>query len=343
MNWRRIYWACQIAGWGAYSGLGVWSTAEQVGWRPGMVAGYALFFAYSIALTDLMRREILRRRWLDDSLGRMLRRLFLSAVAVGAIQTFLVVTIDTALQPDSKNGFLKNPKFALALWLGVTGVTIAWTVLYVALTASRRSREKEVHYQLALREAELRAIEAQINPHFLFNCLNSIRALVVENAPQAQDMITRLANIMRYNLHRDPNHTVPLATEVDIVSDYLALEATRLEDRLRVRFEIDPAANGAAIPPMLLQTLVENAVKHGISPRPAGGELVIRASLNHRVLQIEVENTGHLSGPKPGSTQFGLSNIRERLRILYGGDARLELENRGDDRVTATVLIPGTA
>ena len=105
------------------------------------------------------------------------------------------------------------------------------------------------------------------------------------------------------------------------MSDYLALEAVRLEDRLRVRFAVDPAAGKIRIPPMLLQTLVENAIKHGIATLPNGGDLSVRAAVDADSLRLEVENTGCLSEPKPGTTQVGLGNTRERLRILYGGRA----------------------
>jgi len=157
----------------------------------------------------------------------------------------------------------------------------------------------------------------------------------------AQDMLTRFANILRYNLNRHLDHTVPLASELDVVSDYLALEAVRLEDRLRVRLAIDDGAGKVRIPPMLLQMLVENALKHGIAPLPKGGELVIRAALEKDSLAIEVLNTGRLAESEPGSTQVGLKNTRERLRILYGSRASLELKNR-DGGVAATVLIPRT-
>jgi LytS/YehU family sensor histidine kinase len=229
---------------------------------------------------------------------------------------------------------------ALFTLLGTTAVTVVWVVLYVGFTAKRRREEKEAELLLALREAELRALEAQINPHFLFNCLNSIRALVVENPPRAQDMITRLANILRHNLRNDVRPTVPLSSEVDAVSDYLALESARFDDRLRVRCSVSPDAGLIPVPSMLLQTLVENAVKHGIAPRPAGGDVAIRATLDPGWLMVEVENTGQLADSTVDATQMGLSNTRGRLRILYGDRATLELANRDGDRVVATVRIP---
>jgi LytS/YehU family sensor histidine kinase len=314
--------------------------ARQVGWPFSMIAGYVLFFLYSIALTDLLRHEIRRRDWLNAPYGFF--RLFGAVVALAAIQTFLVFAVDLAFQGGATM-FLRHPSSAAAIWVSVSGANSIWALFYVALTSRRRFREKEIHLQLALREAELRALEAQVNPHFLFNCLNSVRALVIENPALAQDMITRLANLLRYNLHCDLNHTVPLAREMEMASDYLALESIRFEDRLRVQFAIDPAATEVPVPPMLLQTLVENALKHGIARLPAGGDLAIRARVDEERLVLEVENTGQLSNLRSEATQLGLKNTRERLRILYGDHASLELKTPDSNHVAATVLIPRTA
>ena len=339
MNTRRNYWACQAVGWGGYSVAGLLGVGQQAGWHLSLIVGYLLFAVYSIALTDLLRREIRRRGWLDASTGRMYGRLTLGAVTVGSIQSFLVVAINVALEGTS-NSFILHPGAALWLWTGVVGATSIWTILYVSLTAQRRSREKEVHLQLAVSEAELRALESQINPHFLFNCLNSIRGLVLENPALAQDMITRLANIMRYSLRRDLNHTVPLAAELEVVADYLALESVRLEERLRVEMAIAPGTDQVAVPPMVLESLVENAVKYGVAPLPQGGEVRIGARLESGALLLEVTSPGRLAESPPGATGIGLANIRERLRLIYGAQASLRLENAGG-HVAATVLLPG--
>src|SRR5258708_4840615 len=291
---KIAYWTGQAAGWGFYTVMGISMAAQQVGWRFSMIAGYILFGLYSIALTDLLRREIRRRQWLNNLTFCTFVRLFGVALILAAIQTFLIVAIDIAFNQRTAF-FFSNPSYILSTWMSVSGADSIWLLFYVALTAGRRYREKEVRLQLALREAELRALEAQINPHFLFNCLNSIRALVIENPPLAQDMLTRFATILRYNLHRNLNHTVPLEAEVEIVSDYLALESIRLEDRLRVRFAIDPEAGKIAIPPMLLQTLVENAVKHGIAALPNGGGLGSRAPTSGHSLRVHLANTSSLS------------------------------------------------
>jgi len=338
MNTRRAYWACQALGWSGYSAAGIVIAAQNGAWRASTVAGYLLFAVYSIALTDLLRREIRRRRWLNAKAWWVLPRLTLAITVVGAVQAILVTSIDVAFL-RARSPFLMLST-VLYLWWGVTFADGIWVLLYVQLTAKRRHSEKEAQLQLGLREAELRALESQINPHFLFTCLNSIRALVVEDPPKAQEMLTRLANMLRYNLHRDLNHTVPLASEVGAVGDYLALEAVRFQERLRVRFAIDPQAAEMPVPPLLLQTLVENAIKHGVAPRPSGGELVITAVKQSNGILVEVENTGRLAQASTAAPQLGLANIRERLRWLYGDSARLELANRDGDKVAATVLIP---
>ncbi|HWC98982.1 MAG TPA: histidine kinase [Candidatus Sulfopaludibacter sp.] len=338
MNKRLAYWPCQILGWGLYSAIGIFSSAQQVGWRFSTIAGYVLFFLYSMALTDLLRREMRRRDWLAVWGKRTVFRLLAALALLSAIQTFLVSVIDVTFL-GKLSEFYIHREYLLALWVGIFGADAMWLLFYIALTNKRRYQEKEVRLQLAVREAELRALEAQVNPHFLFNCLNSIRAMVLENPALAQDMITRFASILRYNLQRDLNHTVALESEVEVVSHYLALEAIRFEDRLRLDLSIDPAAAKIAVPPMLLQTLVENSLKHGIAHLPAGGDLRIRARVDADTLVLQVENTGQLSKARPGGTQLGLANARERLRILYGGRAGLELTN-GDGRVTATVRIP---
>jgi LytS/YehU family sensor histidine kinase len=135
---------------------------------------------------------------------------------------------------------------------------------------------------------------------------------------------------------------VPLGVELEMVADYLALESVRFEDRLRIESAVDPAAAQVLVPPMLLQTLAENALKHGIAHLPAGGEIAIRARIEGERLVLEVENTGQLADAGAQATQLGLKNARERLRILFGDDASLVLTS-GGGRVTATVVIPRMA
>jgi glucose-6-phosphate-specific signal transduction histidine kinase len=342
MNIKTAYWLCQIAGWGTYAILGFCFTTWAVGWRLDVVIGYVLFFIYSIAFTDWLRREITRRRWLEDISFGTVAKLFGIGAALAALQTSLIAGISFLLM-GHRTEYVSEPITLLETWWGITWVNGTWIGLYANITKRRRQRENEGRLERELRDAELRALEAQINPHFLFNCLNSIRGLVTESPTLAQELITRFATLLRYNLNRDVGHTVPLSAEAEVVADYLALEQVRFDERLRVRFDIDPKTTSVQVPPMLLQTLVENALKHGIGRLPEGGEIRIQAASEPETLVLRVENTGQLTDGKPADPQIGLNNVRERLRLLYGDRAGLQLFNGDRNRVTAIVRIPAVA
>lgn len=340
-GWSIAYWSCQILGWGTYVALGLSMVLRQTGPQPVIIGGYGLFFFYSIALTHLLRREARRREWLELPPGRAAVRLLIGALVVGLIQAVLVVAVQSIWTRSSP--FSVKLSFFLVMWINATGATLLWTALYTgaaALRRARRARQNAVALELAMGEARLKALEAQIGPHFLFNCLNGLRGLISENPAQAQDMVTRLANILRHNLARDANPEEPLGAQVEFTTDYLALESIRFEERLRTRFKIEPATLNCAVPAMLLQTLVENALKHGISHLPEGGEVSIGAQFESNVLVIVVENTGKLIASPRESTRVGLANLRERLRVLYGSAATLEVVATEANTVRATVRIP---
>ncbi|HEY1760771.1 MAG TPA: histidine kinase [Bryobacteraceae bacterium] len=334
-----LYWTCQILGWGGYSAIGFAITTFYIGWHPAVVVGFGLFLLYSIALTHLLRVQIKRRGWLLLPAVRGLPRIFGSAIFVGLIETILIVTLAQVL--PGENSFDRTAIVSTAG--GVTFVTCTWAAMYVGINWNRRYRQaqlREVQLQLTLRQAELRALQAQVNPHFLFNSLNTIRGMVVEDPARAQHMITSLASLLRRALQSSRAQLVPLADEMDAVADYLSLEATRFEERLQVSLEIDPDARKFTVPAMLVQTLVENAVKHGISQLSSGGTVCVRGIQNHDALVLEVKNPGKIRDPDPSGTHTGLDNARERLRLFYGDRATLEL-SESNGAVTATVLIPG--
>lgn len=336
MKSRNIaYWTCQVLGWGVYSAYGIYAAVTfghlPLGFR--LVSQYSLFFVVIILLTHLLRREIKRRQWLSLPLRKSAPRLAAASILVALISTLQVIGTDLAVSSDHQMW----PRIAIiAMVLNLVAACLIWSILYTGITTMRSA----IEMRRLLRESQLRALEAQLNPHFLFNSLNTIRGMIVEDREVAQDMVTRLANILRYNLEREKTSTVPLEREIEIVADYLAIESVRFDDRLTVRMEIDPLARDAQVPSMLMQTLVENAVKHGISARHQGGEIVIRASMTGAMLVMEVVNSGQLAPPEAGRTQIGLANARQRLHLLYGDRATLRLENRDRATVAALVSIP---
>jgi len=343
METPASYWAYQAFYWGIFAGIGLAINVVSGGNIRNNVISHILFFSYSIGLTHVLRGRIQRRRLHQPSVIRMRLWGLAGILAISLIQTALVISIDAAL--NGSHAQVWSRLNVLGLGWGMYIGTMVWTVVYVRITERHAQQQREAKMQLAVRAAELRALEAQINPHFLFNCLNSIRGLVVENPQLAQDMITRFAALLRYNLNHDRQHTVPLSQEAEIVADYLALESVRFEGRLRVEFTVDPEAESVQVPPMILQTLVENALKHGVARRPEGGDVRIHATVADGRLVLRVTNPGELGAhaeAQTNNTQLGLKNIRERLHLLYGDRASLSLLN-GSGTVVARVEIPKTA
>jgi hypothetical protein len=331
------YWACQLVGWGGYSALGLTIATLAGGWHAGTAIGFALFFLYSIALTHWLRGLIGRRRWLDLPALRGFPRIFGSAICVGLLLASLVIGISRL---SGANVFDAPAVSATAG--GLAFACCCWAGIYIGITRNRRAQLREVELQLTLRQTELRALQAQINPHFLFNSLNAIRGMIGEDPARASHMVTNLAGLLRRSLQATGAQLVPLAEEMEAVADYLELERTRFEERLQVSLEVDAAAGACPVPVMLVQTLVENAVKHGISHLPAGGAVRVRATRESDSLLLKVENTGGIRPPDFNGNQVGLANARERLRLCCGERATLDLSSR-NNTVTATVVIPGSA
>ena len=217
---------------------------------------------------------------------------------------------------------------------------VCWYLLVWVAHLYRQSAEHRAHEQALeneLHTARLDHLRAQLNPHFLFNCLNNIRAAVHIDRDMASSMISQLADILRYAL-RTSNELVPLHQELGVIESYLALEKSRLGKRLTTHIDVDEQAGDCRIPPLLLQPLVENAVKHGVSQLLGGGSLRLRARLASDGLQIEIENDGRIESGHQGFG-VGLSNSRERLALLYGRSDLLEVTEKAG-KVLFKLMLP---
>ncbi|NJO25584.1 MAG: histidine kinase, partial [Bacteroidia bacterium] len=211
--------------------------------------------------------------------------------------------------------------------------------MYHFITKSQKQQLDTLRLEALIKELELKTIKAHINPHFIFNSLNSIRALIDENPGRARTAITELSNILRSSMQTEKVELVPFEKELSIVKDYLALENMRFEDRLKVEYDIDEDTLEQPVPPMMLQTLVENAIKHGISRRIDGGLVKITSDFRGNYHELAVQNTGKLNGfdIREG---FGLSSTQNRINLLYGEKAKFEIKQLSPGLVEAKVLIP---
>jgi LytS/YehU family sensor histidine kinase len=211
--------------------------------------------------------------------------------------------------------------------------------MYHYVMKSRKQQMDTLQLEALVKELELKTIKAHINPHFIFNSLNSIRALIDENPQRARAAITELSNILRSSLSAEKGETVSFNEELKIVKDYLALENMRFEDRLQVEYFVEEETLSQQVPPMMLQTLVENAIKHGISKQIKGGMVKITSDIKGNYHELSVQNTGYLNGGTQ-KTGFGLSSTQDRLSLLYGNKAKFEIKQINPSLVEAKVLIP---
>lgn len=221
---------------------------------------------------------------------------------------------------------------------------ISWSALYFAYQFLQKNRQVEIEkwkLQASFKDAELSALKSQVNPHFIFNSLNNIRSLVVEDGEKARDSITHLSDLLRFSIQFDQFEKVSLEKEMEVVKDYLELESIQLEERLNYRFDISKECGEINLPPMIVQTLVENAIKHSINELPNGGQVLVESQLSNDYLKIFVKNSGQLKDDVPGKRKgIGIKNARERLRLLYGEKASLHVENMNEQMVCAIIRIP---
>jgi two-component system LytT family sensor kinase len=265
---------------------------------------------------------------------------------------FLVLVLLCVIQTELKVAF---PKRFFAIYgpqWGAILATYATNLMCVGIPLkifnNARIERKLEERERALLQARVEALQSQINPHFLFNTLNSVSSLVRFDPDTARELIVKLANILR-RLLRTTDAFVPLRDDVAFIDDYLDIEVVRFgRDKLKVIKELDPASLDVMVPSMLLQPLIENSIKHGLAPKIEGGSIHLRSRLDGGTLTIEVEDdgvgmgSGNLLDPPAGmeSTGIGLANVRERLTVLYGEAARLTMESRPGQGTLMRLRIP---
>lgn len=300
---------------------------------PYMVASKGAMAVIGLAYTSLLLRPLYRRLLrVDPPLGR--------TIVVTAVASYLVAVLWTATHSLTDiyiERALLSPDAHIANFWQVFGGTLydafaifAWSVLYVGIKHQQAlygERERSLRAEALVHAARLDALRVQLNPHFLFNSLNAISTLVVDGrSTEAVTMIARLADLLRSTLDRPVNDEVPLAAELDLVRRYLDIEQVRLGSRLHVEVTVGPGAMNATVPSLLLQPIVENAVRHAIAPREQGGRIVIAAKRIDDRLLLSVDDDGPGMSADASGTGIGLANTRERLTHRYGPDHLFVLE-----------------
>jgi len=332
-----LYWKCQLAGWSFYGLLAAGIPTLYGGLRWSLLLRAAVGIGLGIFFTQQLRGYMLRHGWLRLPVPRLVPRVAVASLVIAAAMVLLLTPfLLTILQAPTQAG----------PWTTIYSihliVILGWILLYLSYDYVRRvhmSEAEQWRLALAMRDTELRALRAQLNPHFLFNSLNSLRGLISENPARAQEAITELAALLRHTLQMSRARTTTLGSELEATQNYLALEALRFESRLHYEFNVDPKALDHSVPPMLVQTLVENAIKHGIDRLPEGGRVWIDVRKPADDLRIRVRNTGSLTGD--GEVRgVGLANSLERLRLIFGERVTLDLRQEGTNEVICDVVLP---
>ncbi len=345
LNRQRLYWICQLAGWTAYliSDLSRYSIFYS--YNHGFLLNAGANIVIGISVTHVYRLIIKRLSWLDLPLGQLVPRIIFSVLVMGFILFVVNIPLDYITIPEFRNTIDKKGGLPISfIFLGFLNWikhVLLWSLIYHVFQYFERSKNNEIEkmkLEASVREFESKMLRAQLNPHFMFNALNSIRALVLENPEKAQVSVTRLSNLLRNCLVADRQKTVSLGEELKTVQDYLSLEKIRYEDRLSVETTVSPDTLNVQVPPMMVQTLVENAVKHGISKPLKGGFISIDAKLDKNFLNLAIRNTGVLENLSSGG--FGLLNTTQRLSLIYGDMASFEIRQESDEVVCAKVKLP---
>ena len=344
-NRNLVFWGLQLVGWGSLNVASVLLLRE-------LSTEFVIFSVISGTFTGIfsttLLRYYLRSHVSLDSFGlpATLRILVatLIASAIFGILNFVLGFLFAKIGPELTELDLKVLKvynsIGLMIFSSVFNISI-WVACYLViklLLGLNKNRIERLELNTHLKQAQLNTLKGQINPHFMFNSLNNIRGLMLEDVEKSREMLTKLSEMLRYSLTKNSVDGIALEEELEMVENYIALSKIQLEDRLEFKKEVSPDTLTVHIPPMILQLLVENAAKHGISNLKDGGTILLSSRLNGEALYLQVRNTGRLRIAKD-STELGLKNVRQRLKLLYGDKASFQLKER-DNEVVADIKIP---
>lgn len=340
------YWLCQIGGWSTYILLWIFFY-YTIRTKPSPYFFSMLSFdaITGLGITHLMRIFIRRSRTLEQDIRKQIIAIFSTTLFFSLVYALIIIWVNQLMQweTDQMTQYTFWNKVVRA-WYGYFLFLLIWNFIYFTyhyVEKTRNEKLDKIRLESLVRELELKTIKSHINPHFIFNALNSIRALVDENPERARTAITELSNILRSSMQAEKIETAPLERELNLVKDYLELEHIRFEDRLMVEYDIDEDTLDQEIPPMMLQTLVENAIKHGISKQISGGKIKIVSDFIKDHLELTVQNTGSLSIAR-SPEGFGIVSTQNRLKLLYGDKASFDIKNVNGNMVEAKVVLPVT-
>jgi len=336
MKKNQLYILLQIGGWMFYAILAFLVLQASNPNTLKLITILFLVFSIGISITHVYRFFIIKLGWTKLNIGALIPRVLFSVMVLSVVFHGLYLMAFALM-------FQTKPPLDLTNLINWSTLLAMWSIIYFAYQFFERYRQEEIKnlkWEASKNEIELNKLKSQLNPHFIFNSMNSIRALIDDEPVKAKRSVTQLANILRNTLMMGRKKTILFEEEMKVVNDYIGLEKTRYEERLSFSENITDDAYGFQIPPLMIQTLIENGIKHGISTLPEGGKIELRALIKEDSLCIEIENSGALDENKVSETGFGILNTTQRLNLLYGDKAFFDISNTDHHTVLTRVRIP---
>jgi two-component system, LytTR family, sensor kinase len=343
VNRRRLYWTLQITGWLTYVLLHIVfyniSNENQIPLR--RIFFFLIEGLIGFGVTHIFRQYVNQWKWLGLSVPKMITRVLPTILVLGYVIYFLRVPVSILLNVVNVQRLAFDPRQILVGGLFYAFMLFLWSLFYFTYHYIARYN-KSLKYEASMIEIELNNLKNQLNPHFIFNALNSIRALVDENPHKSKQAINHLSNILRNSLTFEKKGLTKFEDELKIVKDYLSLESIRFEERLKTELDVHPDSSKFLVPPFMIQTLVENGIKHGISRLTQGGTIHLKTLVDKNRLKIQIRNSGHLlNGARKGKFGgTGIKNTMQRLKLLYGDEASFRIVNESNNFVLTEIIIP---
>lgn len=340
---NKRFWIAQLIGWAGFFTFAL--IFNILGGAPILVSVITAVFAFlsGFALSSAYRNFIKYKKWIELPPFKIFFPAILGSLTVSVVWTasFLSFYYAVLFILDTPEPFTWSN--VLAQWINTFVVMFLWNILYFSyhfIQIGQRSRVEKYKLEVEAKTAQLNLLKAQINPHFMFNALNNIRALTLEDVPRSREMITHLSDILRYSMNYMKTPEVELKQELAIVEQFLELCDIQFEERLRYKITASEECLNLMVPPMTLQILAENSVKHGIAHLPMGGDVLINAHVENQALILEVRNSGVLKAAQKtkDNNGIGVENIYRRLKLIHGDKASFTLSQDGE-WVLASIII----
>jgi sensor histidine kinase YesM len=344
LNKNQTYWFLQIAGWTSII------LVETINYRFFILGRFDLtYFIQFIFLsfvglwvTHFYKKSFIKEIQFDRSISLLAFKGISDTIF---ISTIIIILTDIPTILMNMDTLKANPNQFFIHFLGqimnISRYVVVWIIIYYLFHIMEKKseiQEQKLMIETLAKSSELELLKSQLNPHFLFNALNSIKALVLIDRDKARDAIIKLSELLRFTLNYEKIKLISLSDEIDEVVKYLELEKIRFGNRLEVFIDLQEETLDAKVPPAMVLTLVENAIKHGITKLPEGGIIRVDSAISSKNMKIEVTNTGTIEGGE--NKGIGMKNIRQRLQSLFGENTELKLFSKNQNEVAALITYP---